>query len=140
MKTIFLLVGVPAAGKSWVSERLSGKYEYVHHDLFIGMAGDAYVKAILERARGATKPLLGEAPFSVSQIKEPLERAGLKVVPVFIHADEKELHRRWDGRGNVSDSTRKGHLTRQQTYAERARALGAFRGSSSDVLSYLNRQ
>lgn len=138
MAPVYLICGVPAVGKSWIAEHpeIRDKFEYVHHDLFIGMSGDAYVRAILEK-RNAPRPILAEAPFSVSQIKEPLEKAGLKVTPVVVVEKPEELQKRWDKRGNVAPATRKGHLTRQNTYAERAREWGAFRGTSSEVFEYL---
>lgn len=136
-KVVVLLVGVPAAGKSWTSERLGDKFDYVHHDLFINMTGNAYLSAIIERSKSATKPLLAEAPFSVSQTQVPLEQKGFRVFPVYLFEEEAELRRRWTERGNVSDATVRGHLTRQRTYRERARETGAFIGNSAQVLRHL---
>lgn len=140
MDSVYLLVGCPASGKSFVAGHadIQEKFEYAHHDLFIGMTGDAYLKDILAR-RNAPRPILAEAPFSISQIKEPLEKAGMRVTPVFILAEPSDLQKRWDQRGNVAPKTRAGHLTRQNTYAERAKEWNAFRGTSSEVLEYLRR-
>lgn len=137
MNRIYLIAGVPAAGKSWALEQLTELFEYVHHDLYIGMTGEAYFDAIKRAAETATRPLLVEAPFSISQTKDPLEEAGFEVVPVFILADPEELERRWDDRGEVSEKTRKGHLSRQRTYQARAEEWGAFQGTSEEVLEYL---
>lgn len=83
-KKAYMVVGCPGSGKTWVTSQCKDKFCFIHHDLYIGMAGDTYVKEILKAAEGADKPLLIEAPFSISQIKEPLERAGLEIIPVFI--------------------------------------------------------
>ncbi len=136
-KIVVLLVGVPAAGKSWTSEQLGDKFDYVHHDLFINMTGNAYLSAIIERSKTATKPLLCEAPFSVSQTKDPLEQRGFHVVPVYLFEEESVLRPRWAQRGNVSDSTMRGHLSRQLTYRLRAREAGDFVGNSAQVLEHL---
>jgi hypothetical protein len=136
-KTVILLVGVPAAGKSWTSEQLTDKFDYVHHDLFINMTGNAYLRAIIERSKTATRPLLVEAPFSISQTKDPLEERGFRVYPVFLFEEESVLRARWKTRGMNADATIRGHLTRQRTYRERARETGAFIGSSAQVLQYL---
>lgn len=136
-KVVVLLVGVPAAGKSWTSDQLADKFDYVHHDLFIGMTGNAYLSAIIERSKVATKPLLCEAPFSVSQTKEPLEKLGFRVLPVFLYEEESVLRARWKERGMNADATIRGHLTRQRTYRDRAREVGAFIGNSAQVTEHL---
>lgn len=136
-KVVVLLVGVPATGKSWTSEQLTDKFDYVHHDLYIKMTGNAYLRAIIERSKTATKPLLCEAPFSVSQTKAPLEERGFRVVPVYLFEEPSELRRRWQARGMNDDATIRGHLTRQNTYRLRARESGSFVGNSVQVLEHL---
>lgn len=140
MKEVYLIVGVPGSGKSWVAKQVSDKFTYVHHDGFIGHINhpEVYVKAIKDAAKTAKKPILAEAPFSISQIKDPLEEAGFDVKPVFILEDPDILKTRYE-----TDPTRdgkplpKGHLTRMKTYEERAKLWGAFSGTSSEVLEFL---
>lgn len=134
---IYLVVGVPGSGKSWVCEQLTQQFEYVHHDGFIGHIAQpqVYVAAILEKAETASKPLLTEAPFSISSIKDPLEEAGYSVTPVFIIEEPEVLSSRYFGR--EGREIPKGHLSRMNTYAERAEEWGAFRGTSSQVLEFL---
>jgi hypothetical protein len=134
---IYLVVGVPGSGKSWVCDQLKHQFEYVHHDGFIGHIAhpEVYVDAILEKAAEATRPLLTEAPFSIRAIKDPLEWAGHKVVPVFIIEDPDVVTARyWKREGRHIP---KGHLTRMRTYADRARESRAFQGTSSQVLEHL---
>lgn len=130
-KKIFMVVGCPGSGKSWVGEQLKQKYEYVRHDDH----KTGYVDAIARRAKSATKPLLIETPFSVSQIKEPLEKQGFEVVPLYIQEKSEVIKQRYQAREGKEIPA--GHLTRQQTYAQRANEQGAFSGSSTEILAKL---
>lgn len=134
---IYLVVGCPGAGKSWICEQLMHKFEYVHHDGYIGHIDQPqiYVQAILLAAKSTTKPILAEAPFSISQIKNPLEKNGLTVIPVFIQEHPSVIAARYRKREGKDIIV--GHLTRQKTYAERARELRAFSGTSEEVLQHL---
>lgn len=135
MKKAYMVIGCPGSGKSWVCDKLKDLFHYVHHDLYIGMAGGTYVQEILKEAKKATKPLLIEAPFSISQIKDPLEQAGLEITPVFIQEDHKTISSRYSARDKKEIP--KGHLTRQETYRQRAISWKAFQGTSSQVLEHL---
>lgn len=135
MSKIYLIVGCPGSGKTWVTSQLKDKFHLVHHDLYIGMAGDTYLKEIKKAALTAEKPLLIEAPFSISQIKDPLEIAGHEVIPVFIIEKSQVIADRYMKR--EGKEIPKGHLTRQKTYYERAIKWGSFTGSSEDVLNHL---
>lgn len=136
-KKVYLVVGCPGSGKSYVCEKVKDKFNFIHHDLFIGMAGGTYVKEILKKANDSDKPLLCEAPFSISQIKTPLEEAGLDVVPVFIQELPLTIKTRYWQRENKEIPN--GHLTRQNTYAQRAKEWNAFQGTSDEVLEHLRK-
>lgn len=133
---IYLVVGVPGSGKTWVCNQLEGAFHLIRHDqfIFVNQPG-AYLKEVLKQAPIAIRPLLIEAPFSVSEIKDPLERAGHKVIPIFIIEDDKTLGDRYLKRENRIIP--QGHLTRTKTYLNRAKELGAFFGTSNEVLNYL---
>lgn len=137
MKEAYMVVGCPGSGKTWVCEQVKDAYTYVHHDLFIGMAGDAYVRAIIEASKTAKKPLLIEAPFSISAIAGPLEEKGFKITKLFIQEKPEVISERY--RAREKKAIPKGHLTRQKTYAERARATNSFQGTSSQVYEYLKK-
>lgn len=130
---VFLVVGCPGSGKSWVCEQLGSQFEYVRHDDFKDPA--KYVSEIVKQARTANKALLIETPFSVSQIKEPLEKRGFDVTPVYIQEEPETLKKRYRDRENKDIPA--GHLTRQETYKQRAHESGSFQGTSNQVLSYL---
>lgn len=141
---VFLMIGVPGVGKSWVADQVKDVYQYVHHDGFIGHINqpEAYVKAILEAWKKAEKPLLAEAPFSISAIKDPLEKAGVKVIPVIILEDPETYKKRYTSDKNREQNVKSipGHLTRMETYKKRAKEYKAFSGTSEEVLKYLKAQ
>lgn len=132
-KQIYLVVGVPCAGKSWVCEQLGALYNYVRHDDYKDT--NKYIAAIVGAAAASSKPLLIETPFSMSQIVEPLESHDYSVTPVFVIEDEDALKRRYEARERKTIPM--GHLTRQRTYASRARELKAYAGNSEAVLKHL---
>lgn len=139
-KKVYLVVGVPGSGKSWVANQLKDKFTYVHHDGFIGHINhpEVYVKEITKAASTSDKPILAEAPFSISQIKDPLEKEGLSVEPVFILEDPRTLKQRYETDKNRDGKPLpKGHLTRMETYRSRAKEWGAFSGNSTQVLEHL---
>lgn len=135
--TVYLIVGVPGSGKTWITEQIKDRFNFVHHDGFIGHINqpEAYVQAILDAAEGSTTPILAEAPFSVSSIKAPLEEAGHKVVPLVIAENPQVIAERY--RNRESREIPKGHLTRLQTYLDRAKEHGWYKGTSAEVLEHL---
>lgn len=133
--TIYMVVGCPGSGKSWVCDQMKDLYTYVHHDLFIEMTGTKYLDAIVEAAKTSKRPLLIEAPFSVSQTKEPLEAMGFKVVPVIIQEAPGVIEARYLMRERKIIP--KGHLSRQLTYYNRAKLWNSFVGTSGQVLDHL---
>jgi hypothetical protein len=131
---IYLLVGVPGSGKSWVCERAHDDYHVVSHDDNIG---EDYTAQLMRAAESADKPILAETPFSMSRIMEPLERRGYHVRPIFVFADELLLKTIWDSR-STPPNARRGHLTRQETYKSRVHDHAAFHGDSTAVLNHLH--
>lgn len=132
---VYLVIGCPCSGKSWVCEQLTTQYSYVRHDDYMNDKPGRYVGEIIGEAKVGIRPVLCETPFSVSQIKDPLEKAGLRVVPVFIIEDAETLGRRYQAREGKPIPA--GHLTRQDTYKLRANAWQAYKGTSLDVRNHL---
>jgi hypothetical protein len=132
VKQIYMVIGCPGSGKSWVCQQLVTQYAYVAHDSFIG---ENYVNAIKRYAEHADKPLLIETPFSISQVKEPLETAGFNVTPLFIQEHNDVIRKRY--REREGKDIPPGHLARQLTYEQRAVAWHAFQGTSEQVLDRL---
>lgn len=130
---VFAVVGCPGSGKTWVCEKLRDKFKYIAHDDHIS-PGANYVNAILSKV-AESSPILIEIPFSISQIKEPLERAGVRLTTLFILEDDRVISDRYFKR--TGKSIPKGHLTRQRTYAQRAIESNSFTGTAHEVLEHL---
>lgn len=125
---IYLLVGTPGSGKTWVMDQLKDQFDCLKHDDY----GDLkpYLNDIKRLQAIADKPILIETPFSVSQFME-----ALPVTPLFIIELPSVTRARYEAR--EGKPIPKGHLTRIQTYLDRADELGAFMGTSEQVLSHL---
>jgi hypothetical protein len=132
MMQVYMVIGCPGSGKTWVCAQLIRQYQYVRHDSFIGAN---YVAEIVRQSKTAAKPLLIETPFSVSQIKDPLELQGFRVTPVFIQELPIVIMKRYLAREGKPIPT--GHLARQTTYMARALEWQSFHGTSDAVLAYL---
>jgi hypothetical protein len=134
---IYLVVGVPASGKSWVCDQLKDSFHYVHHDGFIYLKNPAaYLTEVRKASLTATKPMLIEAPFSM-KIMGDLRVLGYEVTPVFIIEKPDVLKQRYTQRGRHEANIIQGHLTRQQTFTDRAHEQAAFMGNSAEVLEHL---
>lgn len=139
--TIYIIAGTPGSGKTWVCNQLENKFRVVHHDEhlqggFTGFGGElGYVKELARQARIGERPVLGETPFSLSKIMEPLQGMGFEVKPVFILESESVTSQRYLDR--MGKRIPKGHLTRIRTYRLRSKELNAPAGTSREILEYL---
>lgn len=133
---VFALIGVPGSGKTWITSQIAHKFHFIHHDGFSVLKQPGlYLQTILEEAPSATKPILIECPFSVSEVVGPLEAAGYTVKQIYIVPEpEVAAVQYWRREGRPIP---KGHLTRLETYRQRAAQVGTFAGDSSQVLEYL---
>lgn len=130
---IVILVGSPGVGKTWVSNQLKDKFNVIEHDDF--KTENGYIFELSRQARSSTKKILANTPFGLSQIMGELQSKNLKVSPVFIIEAPQTLISRYEAdRGKKIPP---GHLTRQNTYRDRAKDLNAFSGTSSEVLKHL---
>lgn len=135
-KPIYLLIGIPGSGKSWICNQIKDRFDYIPHDKFKfkDNSTQKYLKAILNQAKLSHKPILIETPFTIDGILNPLKQKGFKVNPIFIMEDPKVISLRYFKRENKPIP--KGHLTRLKTYKQRAKGLKAFSGTSEEVLNY----
>jgi len=138
MKIIYLLIGCPATGKSWVCNQLTDLYNYIPHDNYLGKSEQYHLDTIEQSANASDKPTLIDTPLFISKFKVNLEAKGFKVIPVFINEDPFVIAQRYLQREHKPIP--KGHLTRQRTFIQRAKEWGAFIGTSTEVLEYLRKQ
>lgn len=133
-KRVFLLIGVPSSGKSWVAKHLGDKVNYVSHDDHIDQD---YVRSIIKKYQSSDpRPLLIETPFGMNDLVESLKQRSIEITPLFITEHPIVLSQRYFDRENKDIP--KGHLTRQNTYLDRAKKLNAFAGTSKEVLKHLH--
>jgi hypothetical protein len=135
MQKIYLIIGVPGSGKSWVSSKLEDRFEVLPHDEFLNAN---YPAMLVKAACMLSKPIVGELPFGITETLTYLQESGADVEPVFIVEPPDVLKARYSAR--EGKDIPKGHLTRQNTYYERSIEYGAFSGTAQKVLDYLKKK
>jgi hypothetical protein len=134
MSKVILLVGVPGVGKSTITRQLGDRYIIAEHDNFIGREAD-YAPAVARLAHGNDRPVVANTPFGMTDLVAALEVLGCQVEPVFVIERDEVVSARYQMR--EGRPIPKGHLSRQRTYAARARETGAFAGTADEVLQHL---
>lgn len=148
---VYLVCGVSGSGKSWLCRQLKDKFNYVPHDQcwthptkkpdkgedskWAKGATSTHVKTIVEEAKKSDKPVLTECPFGERIVKEELEKAGLKVFPIFVIEDPRTVRNRYLAREKKVPGPEV--LTRAKTIIKRADEWGSERGTSQQVLEIL---
>lgn len=152
MATVYLVCGVSGSGKSWVCRQLSDKFKYIPHDRCWyhpdakpaegldpkwGPKGSksTHVETIVKEAKDSDKPIITEVPFAERQVREELEKAGLKVKAVFVIEDPDIIQKRYAER--EKKALHKAAVTRATSIKDRAREWKSFMGKSDEVLRYL---
>lgn len=131
MNKIYLIVGVPGSGKSWVCNQLKDKFNYIPHDKVHECNTQLYIDNINFIARTRDKPVLAETPFSVSIYTDAIQN----IETVYILEDYNKVLERYEVREGKRPSP--GDRTRQETYTKRAKKSNSFSGTSQEVLNYL---
>ena len=129
---IVLICGTPGSGKTWICNQLKDKYFYIPHDDYIGKD---YGWALIKKSRSIDKPILGEAPFQISELIRRLQNSGATVKPYFIIEDSETTKTRYEDR--EKKPIPQGHLTRIETLKKRAKEYRAPYGTSSEILEML---
>lgn len=132
-KNIYLVCGVSGAGKTWVCNLLTHKFNYIPHDLHFK---DFYEELVIQ-ARKDDRPIVTECPFGERIVKQHAEGLGFLVIPVFV-VERPELiaMRYFDREGKA---IQKAAYTRAFTIIDRAKEWGAFYGTSKEVLEHLQK-
>lgn len=131
MKPVYLLIGVPCSGKTYVAKQLTDKYEWVPHDAY---HVEDYANALNYAVYAFGKPVLAEAPFRASVLVEQLQRKGIKVVECYITAPIATLEQRYEERKGLPYP--KQFYTNLARYNERYAEI-EIKGTSDEVLKLL---
>lgn len=129
---IYILVGVPASGKTWVCNRIKGM-TVVRNDDYMGDRS-GYVQAIKEASKG-DKPVLCEAPFAASQLIEMLHSINKPIKQVLVTGPIEEIENRYKERKN-GQPFRAAFKTNHRRYEEDPDRF-EFSGTSEEVLKWL---
>jgi gluconate kinase len=160
VKTLYLICGVSGCGKSWATRQVADKFHYIPHDRcwvhpehkswdpktawaadmkdesrYLPGAKSNHLQVLVEASKIAKKPLITECPFAERNLRQELEAAGLKVVPIFVVEPPMVVAQRYFAREkkNIPQAA----LTRAESIRERALEWGSFHGTSDEVLKYL---
>lgn len=129
---VYLVCGVPGAGKSWVCEQLEDEFTYLRNDDYIG---ENFVEAIHTMSELSPKPVLADCPFGERDLRDKLFAEMVKVIPVFIVEKPEVVAARYKSR--EKKSCPQNVLTRATSIGSRAAEWKAFRGTSEEVLEHL---
>lgn len=133
-KDIYIVCGVPGAGKTWVCKQVSSLYTYVPRDAHLGDDDNDLVRALRKAAATSHKPVLTECPFGERPLKARLELCGYTVHPVFVVEHVSVVRARYAPRGRMLP---RGHATRAGTIERRADEWKAPKGTSAEIARYL---
>lgn len=129
---VILICGVPGSGKTHVAKKLpKHHFKYVPHDDY---PRENYHKVLTLQSEISQKPVVGEAPFRVTELVEKLEDAGVPVEQYWIVEDEATTKKRYETR--EKKPIPKQHLKNRVRYDERTKGSKT-RGTSDEVLFML---
>lgn len=127
---IYLLCGVPGAGKTWCIERLGDKFIHIPHDSY---THDKIVRLACEYQDH--QYVIIDCPFDERRLRAQLERRALSVTPVFILERPSVIEARYFQREKKMPSANV--LTRAVTIKKKIEEWGAVYGTSEEMLDYL---
>jgi gluconate kinase len=152
---VYLVCGVPGAGKTWVCRQLKHKFHYVPHDkcwehptekptpgeddsAWVPGAKSTHLQELVKAANGANKPVISECPFGERPLKDALESCGIEVRPIFVVEEPHVVLHRYRTREGKTPG--QNVLTRANTIRARAEEWKAPQGTSEEILITLRDQ
>lgn len=136
IQTCYLLIGVPGSGKTWIMNKLRSQFYCISHDDFtLAGLGDLIPKEVSMTALTSSRPLLLDCPFGEDALYEALTRQGIPVVPLVIVEAPGIIKTRYEARERMMCPQK--HLTRAGNMKAKADRIGAFSGTSEEVLAQL---
>jgi guanylate kinase len=128
---LFLVCGVPGAGKSWVCNQLTN-CTYISFD---GTKKKDHLQLLIEAGR-LPQPIVFDPTFKISTL---IKRYGdiFDIKPVFILESELTLKKRIADRGGEWTTSLDKRIIQ---IGKRAEKYGIFSGTSSEVLDFMKKQ
>lgn len=130
---VYLVIGVPGSGKTWVSRKVAHKTHYIPHDLHT----DDQFDVIMARLPDSDRPIITESPFMEKVIRRQLLDAGVDVRPYLVWENQETVQRRYEEREGRPIPQM--HLTRVKNIKARAEEWEIPIGSSEEIAKMLDR-
>ncbi len=131
MQSVYLVCGVSGSGKTYACKQVADKFHYIAHDEHY----KDHLAVVVKAAKTADKPIVTECPFGERVLREELEKAGVKVIPVFVIEPAHVVAKRYLDR--EKKMLPQNAWTRATTILNRAIEWKAFHGKSDEVASHL---
>ncbi len=134
-KTIYLIFGVPCAGKSWVCEQLPPEdFYYISHD-----SQDGHSQILTKAIYANMHRLAIDCPFNERALYTQLSNYFPNIEPLAIVASQDTIKERYLKR-NPNKPVPKNILTRANSILDKVEEWGCWSGSSEEALTYLLKQ
>lgn len=132
LRTIYLLIGAPSAGKSWIANQLTDACTYISYD---GNRKKNHLDLL--RAAPVDKPIIYDPTFKISTIIRRYSDE-FNFIIAGIYETEDVLRSRMESRGGKWTDT---IMKRNEVVKKRYEKYGAngFIGTSSEVLDYIKK-
>lgn len=129
LPTVYLLIGAPGAGKSWIANQLTDKFTYISYD------GNPKKEHLTLLCKPTDKPILYDPTFKISTfIRRHSDKFDIKLI--VIKEEESVLKDRISQRGGKwTDTIMKRNLQVEKYYYKYG--TSGFLGSSNECLEYL---
>lgn len=130
---IYVVCGVPGAGKTWVCSQLGDKFKYVPQDEYIKQRAK-YLDLLCSPSY---KPMLTDCPFGETRLRDDLETRGIEVTFLFIVEHPLTVSiRYWNRESRKLDPS---SYARASTIGTKADQWRSFKGTSAEVLEHLRK-
>ncbi len=127
MANLYILVGSPCSGKTWVMTQLKDKTKVLEHDKYINKD---YTEVLTEELM-VSPVVIAESPFSASLYVDTFTKLGHTVIPIYVISDDQVLATRYKERGKDAYPPR--YISQNRTFKDRI-SKGSLGGDSSAVL------
>lgn len=136
MARVYLLCGPPGCGKTWVSEQIAEKFNFLIHEEY---PIEQYQTALLNASWISEKPVLGNLPFRCGVVIDFLKSKNVDTKAIYVVEPYDTVARRFierEGRERFSGWHKKNIRHQNKRAAQRA----DFAGTAEEVLNYMRKE